>query len=80
MRFDNRYPKQSMVFTGFFAGPAAKTIYRLNPALAAELKTQAAKPLFFQVQYRYKAEEQFSKGITEGFVKGFDFGSLGNLL
>jgi hypothetical protein len=80
LQFDNKYTRESMIFTGFFSGPAAKTIYRYNPALAASLKTQPAKPLFFLVQYRFKAEEQFSKQITEGFVRGFDFEGLRKLL
>lgn len=78
--FDERKPQESMVFTGFFSGPAAHTLYRYNPALAAALKSQPAKPLFFQVQYRFKSEELFSKQITEGFVKGFDFEALRKLL
>jgi hypothetical protein len=80
MRFDNKYTKESMVFTGFFSGPDANTIYRYNPVLAASLKTQPAKPLFFLVQYRYKAEEQFSQQITDSFVKDFDFEALRKLL
>lgn len=80
MQFDNKYTKESMVFIGFYSGPAAKTIYRYNPALAASLKTQSAKPLFFLVQYRYKAEEQFSQQITDTFVKNFDFEGLKKLL
>ena len=80
MRFDNKYTKESMVFTGFFTGPEANTIYRYNPVLAASLKTQPAKPLFFLVQYRYKAEEQFSQQITDMFVKDFDFEGLRKLL
>lgn len=80
MQFDNNYTRESMVFTGFFSGPTAKTIYRINPVIAAALKTQPAKPLFFQVQYRFKSEELFSKQITEGFVKGFDFEGLRKLL
>jgi len=80
MQFDSKYTRESMVFTGFFSGPAAKTIYRFNPSLTAGLKTQPAKPLFFLVQYRYKSEEQFSKQITDGFVKSFDFEGLRKLL
>ena len=80
LQFDNKYCKESMVFTGFFSGPDAKTIYRYNPALAASLKTQPAKPLFFLVQYRFKSEEQFSKQITEGFVKNINMETLKSLL
>jgi len=78
--FDDRNTRESMAFTGFFSGPTAHTIYRYNPALAAALKTQPAKPIFFQVQYRYKSGEQFSRQITDGFVKGFDFEALRKLL
>lgn len=80
MQFDNKYTKESMVFTGFFSGPGANTIFRYNPAIAASLKTQPAKPLFFQVQYRYKSEEKFSQQITDTFVKNFDFEALRKLL
>jgi len=80
MQFDNKYTRESMVFTGFYAGPDAKTIYRYNPALATSLKTQPAKPLFFLVQYRYKAEEKFSQQISDTIVKNFDFEGLRKLL
>lgn len=79
-RFDERNTAQSMLFTGFVNGPKAHTIYRYNPVLATPLKTQPAKPLFFQVQYRYKAEEKFSQQITDTFVKNFDFEALRKLL
>ncbi len=80
MQFDDRNTHESMVFTGFFSGPNAHTIYRYNPVLASALKTQPAKPLFIQVQYRYKTKGKFSKQIMEGFVKGFDFEGLRKLL
>jgi len=32
------------------------------------------------VQFRYKAGEAYSKGILDGFVKGFDFEGLRKLL
>lgn len=79
-RFDDRNTRVSMAFSSFFSGPTAQTIYRYNPAFAAPLKTQPAKPLFFQVQYRYKSQEKFSQQITDTFVKGFDFEALRKLL
>lgn len=80
MQFDDRNSRASMAFNGFFSGPNANIIYRHNPTLAAELKTQPAKPLFFKVQFRYKAGEAYSKGILDGFVRGFDFEGLRKLL
>lgn len=78
--FDDRNTRLSMTFSGFFSGPKAHTIYRYNPAIAAPLIAQPAKPLFFQVQYRYKSEEKFSKQITDSFVNNFDFDALRKLL
>lgn len=79
-RFDYRNPRVSMLFTSFFSGPKAEAVYRYNPALSVPLKTQPAKPLFFQVQYRYKSQEKFSQQITDTFVKDFDFERLRKLL
>lgn len=76
----NQPTKDCYFFNEFYTGPQAETVYQWNPVLVKQAANQPAKPLFFKVQFRFKAGEAFSTGIMNNFVEKFDFEALRKLL
>lgn len=76
----NKPTKDCFNFNSFYTGPQAETVYKWNPELVKQSANQPAKPLFFKVQFRFKAGEVFSDAIMNTYVEKFDFDGLRKML
>lgn len=75
-----RNQAECFLFDEFYAGENGETVYQWNPDVFREGTAQPSRPIFFRVQFRFKAGEKFSANIAESFVKDFDFYALQRLL
>jgi hypothetical protein len=76
----NKTAARCYAFDGFYTGRNFRTVYNWNPDLVQRAATQPAQPLFFRVLFRFKAGEEFSRALLEGFMKRYDFDALRSLL
>lgn len=64
----------------FYDGEDGEAIYKWNADYIDKVISNAGKPFFLVVRFRYKAGEAFSQNIMNEFIEKFDFKSLYQLL
>ena len=85
---DNRYCDNNsdfektgyFTFTEFYIGADGKKVFKWNPEYFKEQTASSAKPLFFKVLFRYKANTPFTLNIKDGFIKNIDFEAIKKIL